>query len=86
VGGKKIKDKIIEIKPCKCGSNNIMKCNSYIERPYKFWLECLDCGNISGVVYTNSRFSSRTIFQDGTEKIDDPEIDSIKKWNKEIDG
>lgn len=69
---------------CKCGSNDILKCKDLTSIPYKYWLECMNCGFVGGIVYSKQRFSMMTIMQDGTEITKSPEDDSVNLWNKEM--
>ena len=76
------------INNCKCGSNRIMKCYDKTVSPTKYWIECLDCGFIGGIIFSNQIFSMVTKLQDGTEiieSIESPEKDSIDLWNKEVE-
>ena len=74
----------MKINKCKCGSNDILKCKDFSAIPYRYWLECMSCGFVGGIVYSKQRFSSITILQDGTEIIKSPEDDSVNLWNKEM--
>ena len=69
---------------CKCGSNDILKYKDFNSIPYRYWLECISCGFVGGIVYSKQIFSSITILQDGTEIIKSPEDDSVNLWNKEM--
>ena len=69
---------------CKCGSDRILRCEDHTVFPYKYWIECMDCGFIGGIVYSNQRFSMATILQDGRKIFKSPENESIDLWNIEM--
>lgn len=75
----------MKINKCKCGSNDILKCRDFTSIPYRYWLECMNCGFVGGIVYSNQRFSMVTILQDGRKIFKSPENESIDLWNKEVE-
>ena len=70
---------------CKCGSDRILRCEDHTVFPYKYWIECMDCGFIGGLIHSRQKFSMRTILQDGTEIIESSENNSVDLWNREVE-
>lgn len=75
----------MKINKCKCGSNDILKCRDFTSIPYRYWLECMNCGFVGGIVYSNQRFSMMTILQDDRKIFRSPENESIYLWNREVE-
>lgn len=73
-----------KVNKCKCGSTDILVCSDRTVYPYKHWVECIRCGFVGGIIYTEQKYGTRTVFQDGTEIIRSPEKESIDLWNQEV--